>query len=95
VLALVNSQDGFLDFGELFKPSEGRMGVIVTFLAVMELVREALIEFVQAEPFAPIHVRGASGVVDHAPVFSTNYGGEADDDDVFESSENQETDEDS
>ena len=56
------------------------MGVIVTFLAIMELVREALIEFVQAEAFAPIHVRGASGVVEHAPVFNTNYGGEADSD---------------
>jgi len=78
VLALVNSQDGFVDFGDLFKPSEGRMGVIVTFLAIMELVREALVEFVQAEAFAPIHVRGASGVVDHAPVFNTNYGGESD-----------------
>lgn len=97
VLALVNSQDDFIDFGELFKLSEGRMGVIVTFLAIMELVREALIEFVQAQPFAPIHIRGASGIVDHAPVFSTNYGGEANDSDadVFESPENQETDEDS
>jgi len=33
------------------------MGVVVTFLAVLELLREALLELVQAEPFAPIHVR--------------------------------------
>ena len=36
------------------------MGVTVTFMALLELVREGLIEIVQAEPFAPIHVR-ASG----------------------------------
>ena len=76
VLALVNGTDDFVSFNELFNHEEGRMGVIVTFLAVMELVREALIEFVQAEAFAPIHVRAAAGVVDHAPVFNTNYGGE-------------------
>jgi segregation and condensation protein A len=95
VLALVNSQDGFVDFGELFKPSEGRMGVIVTFLAIMELVREALVEFVQTEAFAPIHVRGASGVVDHAPVFNTNYGGEADSDEAIEVDQDEDSDEDS
>ena len=33
------------------------MGVTVTFLAVLELLKESLIEIVQAEPFAPIHVR--------------------------------------
>jgi segregation and condensation protein A len=77
VLAVVNGQDDFVSFNELFTAEEGRMGVVVTFLAVMELVREAMIEFVQAEPFAPIHVRAASGTIAHAPVFNTNYGGEA------------------
>ena len=33
------------------------MGVVVTFLAILELVKESLIELVQAESFAPIHVR--------------------------------------
>ncbi len=37
------------------------MGVTVTFVAILELVREGLIELVQAEPFAPLHVRGATG----------------------------------
>ena len=77
VLALVNGTDDFISFHELFTVEEGRMGVIVTFLAVMELVRESLVEFVQAEAFAPIHVRAASRTMDHAPVFNTNYGGEA------------------
>jgi len=51
----------FSDFHDLFDASEGRMGVAVTFLALLELLREALIELVQAQPFAPIHVRAATG----------------------------------
>jgi len=50
----------FLDFSQLFRPEEGRMGATVTFIAILELMREGLIEIVQAEPFAPLHVRGAS-----------------------------------
>ena len=76
VLALVNGQEDFVSFHELFSAEEGRMGVVVTFLAIMELVRESMLEFVQAEAFAPIHVRAATRVADHAPVFNTNYGGE-------------------
>jgi len=47
----------FVDFTSLFAVDEGRRGVIVTFLAVLELVRETLIELVQAKPLGPIHVR--------------------------------------
>jgi segregation and condensation protein A len=47
----------FTAFTALFRPEEGRMGIVVTFLAVLELLREALLELVQTEPFAPIHVR--------------------------------------
>jgi segregation and condensation protein A len=36
------------------------MGITVTFVAILELVREGLIDIVQAEPFAPLHVRGAT-----------------------------------
>jgi segregation and condensation protein A len=53
-------QASFVEFIRLFRPGEGRMGVTVTFMALLELVREGLIEIVQAEPFAPLHVR-ASG----------------------------------
>lgn len=49
----------FVEFARLFRPEEGRMGVTVTFVAVLELVREGLIEIVQTEPFAPLHVRPA------------------------------------
>ena len=37
------------------------MGVAVTFVAILELVREGLVEIVQTETYAPIHVRGAEG----------------------------------
>src|SRR5690348_11836721 len=50
----------FVEFVRLFRPEEGRMGITVTFMAILELVREGLIDIVQAEPFAPLHVR-ASG----------------------------------
>lgn len=36
------------------------MGVTVTFMAILELVREGLIDIVQAEPYAPLHVRAAA-----------------------------------
>ncbi|NGX16439.1 segregation/condensation protein A [Wenzhouxiangella sp. XN24] len=47
----------FVEFTSLFTPKEGRMGVVVTFLAILELIRETLLDIVQAEPFAPIHVK--------------------------------------
>ncbi|MBX5460438.1 MAG: segregation/condensation protein A [Steroidobacteraceae bacterium] len=50
----------FVEFVRLFRPEEGRMGVTVTFIAILELMREGLLDIVQAEPFAPIHVRLAS-----------------------------------
>ena len=50
-------QSSFVEFIRLFKPEEGRMGVTVTFMAILELVREGLIDIVQAEAYAPLHVR--------------------------------------
>jgi len=47
----------FVEFTTLFQPREGRRGVVVTFLAMLELLREAMIEFVQAKPYGPIHVK--------------------------------------
>ena len=51
---------GFIPFASLFLPEEGRLGVIVTFLALMELMKETLVEIVQTESFAPIHVKAIS-----------------------------------
>ncbi len=49
--------DTFTEFDQLFTLEEGRLGVVVTLLALLELVRESLIELVQAQPYASIHVR--------------------------------------
>src|SRR6187549_2235738 len=54
-------RSSFVEFVNLFKPEEGRMGVTVTFVAILELVREGLIDIVQTEAYAPLHVRGAQG----------------------------------
>lgn len=45
-------------FTELFKLDEGRMGIVVTFMALLELWRQSLIELSQATPFGEIEVRG-------------------------------------
>ncbi|MBL7000494.1 MAG: segregation/condensation protein A [Gammaproteobacteria bacterium] len=47
----------YTEFKDFFRVEEGRMGVVVSFLAILELVKESMIELVQNEPFAPIYVR--------------------------------------
>ncbi|MFN3415919.1 MAG: segregation and condensation protein A [Caldimonas sp.] len=47
----------FMEFHELFDPSRGPQVVVVTFIAMLELARERLLEITQAEAFAPIYVR--------------------------------------
>lgn len=47
----------FTEFTALFPVTEGRQGVVVTFLAILELIKNSLIELVQAESFGPIHVK--------------------------------------
>lgn len=49
--------EAFTVFTDLFDLSEGRQGVVVTFMAVLELIKQQLIELVQAEAFSPIHVK--------------------------------------
>lgn len=58
--------DRYVDFPSLFDPEEGRMGVAVTFLAILELLKETLINVVQNEPYGPIHVRAAQGRIQEA-----------------------------
>ncbi len=60
VLETLSIKQTFVPFVSLFKVEEGRMGVIVTFMAVMELIKESLIDIVQNEPFAAIHVKAKS-----------------------------------
>lgn len=47
----------FVPFVELLRAEQGRLGVVVTFVAVLELIKESLVELVQNELFGPIHVR--------------------------------------
>lgn len=50
----------FINFAEFFNLREGRSGVVVTFIAVLELIKQSLIEIVQAEPFAQLHVKAVT-----------------------------------
>ena len=68
ILNRVKQTSEFVPFQELFAVEEGRLGVVVTFLAIMDLVRESLLEFQQAEAFAPIHVRAGTGAVQGGPL---------------------------
>ena len=54
--------NSFSEFETLFDPEEGRMGVAVTFIAILELLKESVIEVVQSDLYAPLHVRAASSV---------------------------------
>jgi len=56
VMSALNS-NAFVDFVRLFRAEEGRRGVTVTFVALLELMREGLIEIVQSEAYGPLHVR--------------------------------------
>lgn len=59
VLSKLSSTE-FTAYTALFNVQEGRRGLVVTFLAILELVKEQLIDMVQAEPYAPIHVKSVS-----------------------------------
>ena len=72
ILTRIKAND-FTGFADLFDAEEGRMGVAVTFIAVLELLRESVIEVVQAEQYAPLHIRAASSVRlvgDESPEFA-------------------------
>lgn len=47
----------FVAFGSFFSPQEGKKGVVVTFMAVLELIKEGLLETVQGDQFAPIYIK--------------------------------------
>ncbi len=51
------SENKFASFSSLFSPKEGRMGVVVTFIAILELVKQSMIEVIQTDAFTPIHVK--------------------------------------
>ncbi len=54
------SRNQFVEFGDCFDLAEGRIGAVVTFLALLELLREHLIDLVQQELFGSIYLRSPS-----------------------------------
>jgi len=56
VLGKLKSNE-YTEFKDFFDVKEGRMGVVVSFLAILELIKESMIELVQNEPYAPIYVK--------------------------------------
>lgn len=67
-----------LRFEDLFDLEEGKMGVVVTFLAVMELVKESLLELVQTDAFEPIHVKARMEATEVASEIETEHQGSDD-----------------
>lgn len=61
------SQGAFVRFEDLFNAGEGRRGVVVTFMALLELAKEQLIEIVQEQPLAPIWLRAGGDSAEHPP----------------------------
>lgn len=56
VLEIIDSSE-FISFGKLFTVEEGRMGVVVTFIAILELIRQSVVEIVQNEAYGSIYVK--------------------------------------
>ena len=54
----------FTPFEALFSLEEGRAGVVVTFMAILELAKEAMIEIVQNAPLSPLHVRARAATTE-------------------------------
>jgi len=59
ILQLLQEKE-YLSFGELFTVAEGRLGVVVSFIALLELFRDDMLVVVQTEPLAPIHIKRAA-----------------------------------
>lgn len=57
ILDYIQGNEKHYLFATLFNIKEGRLGIVVTFLALLELLKQSLVEFVQAAPFAPIYLK--------------------------------------
>ena len=68
----------FHGFETLFSAEEGRLGVVVTFLSILELAKEQLLEIVQEAPLAPIYIKSLADADGAAP--PTTFSSEFDDD---------------
>ena len=61
------SAEQFTPFEALFTLEEGKAGVVVAFMALLELVKERLVEIVQNEPLSPLHVRARAVSLNESP----------------------------
>ena len=59
ILKILSTRENVM-FEHLFAPEEGRLGVVVTFISLLELFRDEMLIVVQNEPFAPIHIKAAA-----------------------------------
>lgn len=73
------SHERYTPFEALFTLEEGRAGVIVTFMAILELAKEAMLEIVQNAPLSPIHVRARSAASQEETPFDDDVTTDADD----------------
>ncbi|MCL2020893.1 MAG: segregation/condensation protein A [Betaproteobacteria bacterium] len=60
ILRVLKEKGGYVPFASLFTPEMGVSVLIVHFIALLELMREQLIDIIQTEPFAPIYLRQVS-----------------------------------
>jgi segregation and condensation protein A len=67
ILRQLRTAGGFVDFVDMFDPTQGAQVLVVHFLAMLELAREHLLEMTQTEAFAPIYVRLADGRNERRP----------------------------
>ena len=57
ILELLQQRQGYLLFEDCFDHSEGREGVVVSFLALLELSKEKMVELTQVEAYGQIHIK--------------------------------------
>ena len=55
IISLLNENEN-VEFSKLFNISEGRLGVVVTFLALLELVKESLVDVIQNQPMSKLYI---------------------------------------
>ena len=60
IIDIVTTANGFVDFENLFTLEEGRTGIVLALLAILELLKTALIKIVQNETNGPIYVQSAT-----------------------------------
>lgn len=86
-LSHAEAQQRYTPFEALFTLEEGRAGVVVTFMAILELAKEAMIEIVQNAPLSPIHVRARRAALADGDACAEAETGDTFEESAFESDE--------